>query len=463
MSALNPSSRNPLFINQSLNNHNEHDNEICKNTRITQVAQQGHLQTSNTYVASIFDDQTSSNNNTTCHVSNSTDKPSNKDELQQSSYNESDKSSIAMKKRTTPIPASYSRRRANIKTDSSKVNLLTPNNKNRLGGTTIKKPVKSAPIFIAPKKMSHHQQHTYSTLPFDELHHPKRKYTLERQTATSDDHPNFSSMAHSYSHSSASSLDDEQFSDESDHESLLIRKKMSHIKDHQLNKSAPSCFNFLPTIFITDPHGYSHTFDVDHDLSERHDSHDQTIDTDFNSAISNNSMDLSSLSDILISPSSILEKHRLHSIGEEEEDEDNHVNVNILSKELERIEASKRSHQLNSDVQNKDREETDDKEPLGRRWSDGIVDQDKQQASLSKTSLMKMPSAASITTKHTDTPPVKLSKTKYILMKLRLTSSSKDDESDMSPISTTITTIVTNPPKKRTVHRSSDKKRYQTR
>ncbi|CAF4491427.1 unnamed protein product, partial [Rotaria magnacalcarata] len=59
------------------------------------------------------------------------------------------------------------------------------------------------------------------------------------------------------------------------------------------------------------------------------------------------------------------------------------------------------------------------------------------------------------TTKQTINPPVKLSLKKYLLMKLHLASSSKDDESNM--LSPTI-----NPPKMRLVRRAADKKRYQT-
>ncbi|CAF4432772.1 unnamed protein product, partial [Rotaria magnacalcarata] len=82
---------------------------------------------------------------------------------------------------------------------------------------------------------------------------------------------------------------------------------------------------------------------------------------------------------------------------------------------------------------------------LGRRWSDGNTDNEKFQIptaivkASSSTSIEKIPSATSIakapsatsTTKQTINPPVKLSLKKYLLMKLHLASSSKDDESNM--------------------------------
>ncbi|CAF0760713.1 unnamed protein product [Adineta ricciae] len=464
MPSVNSSSRNPLIKQQSLaDNHREHENDVYKNARISQAVQQWHSQTSNMYVLPPPADSIPTNGHANPNLSNSTDKTSNKDEIQ-SNQTESDKSTMTVKKRTTPVPASYARRRANIKNEAAAANLLQPNNKTKPAGASTKKPVKPSPIFIAPKKTSQ-QPHTYSTPLFDELQQLQRKNTLERQKASIDDQQNISPVASSmsssspvrfFAHSSASSLDDEYSSDESDHESLLIRKKMSHIKDHQLNLSCPSYFALPPTICITDPHGQSYTIDTDDHYAGLNDVHEQTNDSDPYSPVFAHPMEISpSPTDNSMPSSAILDKHPLHSIGEEEEDEDN-ADVNTFSKELNRIEALTRSRQPKVDVTSQEIEQPD-KEPLSRRWSDGIVDQDKEKGAGAQSTLIKMPSVASVTKPTTTSPPVKLSKTKYILMKLHLTSANKDDESNMSSAA-----IVTNPPKKRTVHRSSDKKRYQT-
>lgn len=463
MPSVNSSSRNPLVNKQSLaNGQREHDNDVYKNARITQAVQQWHSQTSNMYVLPSAVNSIPTNGHASHYLSNSTDKTNNKEEIQ-SNQTESDKSTMTVKKRTTPIPASYMRRRANIKSEATPANLLQPNNKTKPAGASTKKPVKPSSIFIAPKKTSQ-QPHTYSNHPFDELQQSQRKNTLERQKASIDDQQNVSPVGSSmssspvrfFAHSSTSSLDDENSSDESDHESLLIRKKMSHIKDHRLNSSCPSYLVLPPTICITDPHGQSHTVDIDDNYPNSNDSHDQTSDSDPYSPVFAHPMEIpSSPMDGSMSSSSILDKHHLQSIGEEEEDEDN-VGVNVFSKELNRIEALTRSRQPKVDAKNQEIEQPD-KEPLSRRWSDGIVDQDKQKEAGAQSTLMKMPSVASVIKPTTINPPVKLSKTKYILMKLHLTSANKDDESNMPSAA-----IVTNPPKKRTVHRSSYKKRYQT-
>jgi hypothetical protein len=220
----------------------------------------------------------------------------------------------------------------------------------------------------------------------------------------------------------------------------LIRKKVSKTKNQQFHSSSPVSANIPSAIFITDPYGLSHTFDPNNDVREKTNNNDQSSDddsnpTNTNTLFPNSTFEMSSPPDLVIIPPTppiILDKHTLQSIGEEgeEEQEENENNQNNLN------------------IQTKDQNQLD-KEPLGRRWSEGPVDEEKQQIPSSPSPLMKMPSAASVK-KPTETPPVKLSKTKYLLMKLHLISPSKDDESNITP------------PNKRTVRRSNDRKRYQT-
>lgn len=425
--------------NPQLNNHN-HENKIYQNGKFKSLDSQ---HTSNNYFPQQFVDQHKSTNNLSNETSsNHTDKNSNKDELS-TNTDESDKSSMTMKKRVTPIPASYARRRPNLVNQSANTKLLLPHNKTKI---TNKK--QSTPVFIAPKKTSP-QRHSFSSLSFDDSLQIKPKPILERQIASVDDN-NSSSMTNwtpappvrFHAHSSGSSLDEDSDDNEIDRESLLIRKKHPKIKKQQkFNFAIPIDSNTPSAIFITDPNGRSHTYDPDDDGAEDANiSNEQTLDNVFNSTDTNtldpnSTIDISSIPEIILippSPSIMLDKHTLHSIGEEEENEEENGNGN----------------QTNLNVHEKDENQID-KEPLGRRWSDGVVDQENEQLLPSQTPLIKMASAASVT-KQTETPPPKISKTKYLLMKLHLASSSKDDESNNSQ------------PKKRIVRRSTDKKRYQT-
>jgi hypothetical protein len=436
--------------NQQLNDRND-ENNIYEDVSVPQTIQHCKLQSlnpehfSNDHFSQPFIDQLSSTSNLSNETSsNHTDKNSNKDELSTIAGG-SDKSLITAKARVKPIPASYIRRRPNLINRSLNTKLLAPHNKTNLSNTDtiIKKSTKLTPIFIAPKKTSP-QPHSFSSLSFDDSLQIKAKPILERQTAVIDD-SNSSLMAtwtpappvspaRFYIQSSGSSLDEDS-SDESDNESLLIRKKHFKIKKQQYNSSFPTYVNIPSAIFITDPNGHSHTFNPDKEIQENIDQNEQISENDSNSMdvnilSPNSTFEISSAPEIVFIPPTppiSLDKHTLDSIGEEEENDDNQTNVNIEKKDL---------HQI-------------DKEPLDRRWSDGICDQKTEQTPSSKTNLTKMPSAASVT-KQPENPPVKFSKTKYLLMKLHLTSSSKDDESN---ISTT---------KNRTVRRSTDKKRYQT-
>jgi hypothetical protein len=249
--------------------------------------------------------------------------------------------------------------------------------------------------------------------------------------------PSSSPTARFHIQSSGSSFDEDS-SDESDNESLLIRNKHGKIQEPESSVHVQTHV----TIFVTDPYGHSSTLDPDNDIrnESKHNEHKAENDsdpTDTNILFPNRTFDASSPADIVIIPSTspiILDKHTLHSIGEEEEDDENNNNktkgnennpVNVQNKYFNLI----------------------DKEPLSRRWSDNSADQQKSPSP--QSSLMKIPSATSVI-KQAENPPVKISKTKYLLMKLHLTSTSKDDESNIPA------------PKKRTVRRATDKKRYQT-
>jgi hypothetical protein len=396
----------------------------------------------------------------------------------------SEKPIITMQKRVTPIPASYTRRKNVLKksvsapNDFSNPNLLTPYVKTKPGtgtSTTTRKCAKPAPIFIAPKKTQPSPPpRSIFLFSFDESVQTKRKATLERQSSLTDEQNTIPSPTWApappttptrfYIQSPGTSVDDKgTSSDESDHESLLIRNKKILKKTSKKKAQYNIAHLTIPTaIYITDIHGHSRTFDPDNDSME---DMERIVDNDFmamniNSACSNGVFDYSSSATLPTTPSSstVLDKYALHSIGEEEEEtvEKNNHNGIILSKELDRIEAFKRSRQTNLDEHKKDNESVQydkDKIPLGRRWSDSVVSDDEEHIRLPQSSLVKMASTTSVV-KQPVTPPVKISKTKLLLMKLHLTPSpSKDNDSSSSTHP---------PPRKRTVRRSSDKKRYQT-
>jgi hypothetical protein len=243
--------------------------------------------------------------------------------------------------------------------------------------------------------------------------------------------------------------DDETSSEDGIHESLLIRNKNCQKKPVKTQVKYPLPLNIiLPTaLYITDPNGHSHLYDLNNDLPEELMSSQRIIEND--------NIPLNTKSEM--SPSSDSDKYALHSIGEEDEEsiEKNTNNGSILSKELDRIEAFTRSRQTNTNIQNNnvDRKQNEnDRNPLGRRWSVGVVSDDDEPSS---PSMIKTSSVTSVMKQSTNPPP-KISKTKYLLMKLHLTSSNKVDDSNVS------TTNLLPPPPKRTVRRSSNKKRYQT-
>ncbi|CAF2512010.1 unnamed protein product [Rotaria sp. Silwood2] len=495
ISRFSSSTNNHSYINKNLNDHNN-ENDIYKEAFVVPVTQHWKLQTSdeqqsvnNQFSQTFIDPRSltqSTHPNTVFNMSNEnlstyTDKNSNKDELP-TIIDESEKPAIKMKKRNTPIPKSHPRRRHNLNNttilnESSNSQVLTNHNKTKFLETnkSIKKTQKSIPVFIPPKKPPTQSYIFSSIIPFDDSLQIKQKSINKQQNTFAnnnynndddDDHnsssiinwtPSSSTSPVNSHMQSSSSLDDEN----SDDESLFIQKTKSKIKDRKIHSSFPTYCNIPVAIFITDPTGHSYKFNPDTDILEKYNNDevfdDDLILTDTNALFPNTVYDISSSPDVTtISPvsSTVLDRHSLQSIGEEEDEEGSeHDNHNIFSKELDRIEALARSREMNFNPPNKDHDHTQhktDKELVGRRWSDGDSGQeDEERTSTTKSSMMKTSSAISIT-KPSDTIPVKLSITKYILMKLHLKSVNKDDESNIS-------SSTTNSKKKRTVRHSRTK------
>ncbi|CAF3404873.1 unnamed protein product [Rotaria socialis] len=415
-------------------------------------------------------------------LSSCTDKNSNKDEL--STINDEPKNSITkLIKRNKPITKPNLRRQANIKDNSilnepsnAQISVNHYKTKSDKAKIPIKRTEKTIPIFIPPKKSST-SLYPFSASPLDDSLQNRQKSCFKQPNKFAENNNSLSNTNWTEALStnllrtrmqSLGSSYDENSTDESDDESLFIRHSKSKIIDQQVNSFMLLNINIPSAIFITDPYGHSYKFNPDTDTQEIYDCEEQSFDNDskltvISSLSSNNSYDTCSPSEI-VSNTSIalpsLEKHRLHSIGEEEEDGDQNS-----SKEFNRNEVSNRARETTSNKE-KNKDDSDatkvdtDKDLLGRRWSDGNTDDEKLQITTSivkascSTSIAKAPSATSIT-KQTVNSPVKLSLKKYLLMKLHLASSSKDDESNMP--SQTI-----NPPKRRLVRRAADKTRYQT-
>ena len=389
--------------------------------------------------------------------------PSASTEIPPERHTDNQRPTVGLQKRVTPVPASYIRRKENLKkslsisTELVNPNLLAPHTKARstTGSiTSTKKSIKPAPIFIAPKRTQPSFPPRPFALPsFDEATQTKRKVPFERNLSAGDE-PIAGSMV-GWAPPSRFALqaagapltdddddDDETSNEQGRHESLLIRNK-KHLPTTLKSRAhvyplPPVQFNIPDAIFITDPHGHSRTVDFKSDSWN-----DST--NDKSSPVSNRDI------------------YRLHSIGEEEEEEMNEkekMDGIILSKELNRIQAFTRSRQPHVDASTKHLEPQLNKVPLGRRWSDGVVSDEEEKSSSSPAAsspLVKMASATSIT-KQPSATPVKLSKTKYLLMKLHLTSApSKEEDADLPPPA-----AASSSSRQRTVRRSSDKKRYQT-
>lgn len=399
-----------------------------------------------------------------------------------------------LQKRATPLVTTQARRNANFKkslstpADAFNPNLLAPHANTKgapaAASTLAKKPTRPGPIFIAPKKsQAPSQPRPYAWPSLDELSQNKRKAISERPSGSSDDasptsiSPSWAPAPPRFLFQSSTSLyDDETSGEENDHESLLIRNRRVLQKPRTTNEkhtlSMPSHLIIPTSISITDPDGHSRVLDSSNDWMDEFANNERIVENDF-FAVTPADYDHvfgypSSASNLNLPPSpSSIDGHKLHSIGEEEEEHDwpKHGNRNglILSKELDRIEAFSRSRQSILSVEKKDSEREGSRQRrkvLERRWSDSYLsdDDDDDHHRLKRTALVKMASTTSIS-KPAVTPPAKVSKTKYLLIKLHLAPSpTKDDDANVSP-----TTGANPPARKRTVRRATDKKRYQTR
>jgi hypothetical protein len=400
----------------------------------------------------------------------------NKDDI--SNIIEQEKPITTMQKRVSPVPKSYIRRKDALKkstsapNECSNPNLLSPNGKTKLTTTTTvstttgRKSPKQGPIFIAPKKTPPSLPPRPSSLcSFDESIQTKRKTTLEKQNSPNDEQslsptwaPPPSTRSYVQSSCSAFDDDDQSSSDEIDYGSLLIRNKKSLKKTpkHNIKYFLPIPPNIIiPTaVFIIDPNGHTHRLDFNDDSFEDLVNTPRIVENIY----PDTSYDQSPSSIAITPPTSPVnhDQYALHSIGEEEEDvlEKNNNNGVILSKELDRIQAISRPR-ASTTVQYTDVDQNQDEEfklPLGRRWSEGAFSDDENHLQPSQSRIVKTPSATSVV-KQSIAPPVKLSRTKLFLIKLHLAPSpNKDVDSNTS----------LPPSKKRTVRRSSDKKRYQT-
>jgi hypothetical protein len=482
MPSFYPPSGNRSLITKHLIDHQDDDSDSISNEAfIIQIFQHWKIKTLEHQHATNNSGPTTSSNHFSQAltktktsnletISHETSSNNNKDEV--SNTNESAIPITTMKKRVTPLPASFIRRKDNISkksialpTDSTNPNLLTPYTKNSsrtiTTATSGKKSNKPAPIFIAPKKTQPAPlPRSFSLFSFDESTQNKRKITFEKQNSVSDDQiptpisPTWApappiTPIRFFIQTPGSSLDDddESSSDDNSHESLLIRNKRSAKKPSERKEKYPLSLNLtVPVaIFITDPNGHSRSYDFTEELVHT----GRIIDNDIipsniNREISPSVLPMSS------------DQYTLHSIGEEDEgsiEKDNNNGI-ILSKELKRIDASSPTRRTQSNVGENQKKSEYDKQLLGRRWSDGIVSDDEEHT---QPSLVKTTSTTSII-KQPIMPPAKISRTKYLLMKLRLTSN-KDDDSNTSATNLPPPPA---PPRKRTIRRSSDKKRYQT-
>ena len=491
MPSFYPSTRNRALIAKHLTEHDDDEpNSIYKDALIIQIFQHWKIKTlehqqainnaKNLTITHHFSQALATTNSTpgiqTANVErNSPETSSNKIKDDVFVDVEPDESVPTTRKRVSLLPASCSRRKESFNRRSSSPNecvnphLLAPGTRYRCHTTAspTKQSNKPPPIFIAPKKTQPSAPPRLSTFSSDESIQVKRKFSTDKINTLSSDQntPTISSTwapapptisprfyLQSPRHSLDDDDDDEISSDDGSRESLLIRNKnpiKSPIRTREKYQLAPNII--IPTaVIIIDPNGRPYLYDLDNQsLRQLVDSPPVTdeemvpIDTKYENS----------------SPTTSDNNHALHSIGEEEEEsmERNSRNGVILSKELDRIEAFTRSRQTSSNLKDNDNTTTiDNFDPtrLGRRWSDGIVSDDDQN---SQVPLVKGISTTSVMKASANHPP-KISKTKYLLMKLHLTSSSKEDEPNGST-----TNLPPAPPRKRTVRRSSDKTRYQTR
>ncbi|CAF1304997.1 unnamed protein product [Adineta steineri] len=516
MPSFYPPTRHRPFISKHISDHDDDDSDSIYNQAfIVQVFQHWKIKTLEHQQAL----HNAANNTTPNHFSQASIKilppvetPKNEginNEILSNdvvnAVNESQKPIITMKKRETPLITAQTRRASHLKQsmsvppDTSNPNLLAPHTKNKFGTTTTtttttattttispKKTNKPAPIFIAPRKTQPPSlPRSYSCLSLDESSQNKRRGMFDKQSAYGDDQnsmtmSSFWAPPRLLTPSPSSPIDDDETSgDENNHESLLIRNKKFFKKTTKTKEkhylSIPSNLNIPTAICITDPHGHSRVFDINNDWHEEFSNNERIVENEFTSTNTfdpNSLFDYSSPSSSIVvippSPPSSPDKYALHSIGEEEEEyafeKENNDGI-ILSKELNRIEAYSRSRQPNSNVQKqkkpvdqKQNQNQNGKPLLERRWSDSFVNDDENHIGIQQSPLVKMASVASIA-KPSATPPVKLSKTKYLLIKLHLASlPNKEEDLNYSPPPPPTTTAAPSSSRKRTVRRSSDKK-----
>jgi hypothetical protein len=506
MPSFHPSTRQRTLIRRHLTDHDENDdhdaNSIYKEALIIQTFQHWKIKTLEHQQATLNNSQKTSKTNyftralsenvppsdISCSQSVSNESTTDKSVVSEGSMVSQSRTPIdGIQKRVTPAPASYIRRKQNLRTTFSTVNdplntnLLTPHSKAKsTTGSTIstKKATKSPVIFIEPKK-TQPPPRPFALPSFDESMQTKRKVNIDKSMSIGDEPlttpattttttattttattsaaiwapaPPTACTRFNLS-SSGNALTDDDDDETSMHESLFIRNK-KHSKTswttarEHVHQLIPAHANIPTAIFVTDPHGHLLAVNL------KNDSLDELVHVHADSMSSHVNACSSTIGSS--STSAILDKHPLHSIGEEEEEgRFDTVNIDgiIFSKELDRIEAFNRSRQTNVDVQPTDVHEDNNRIPLGRRWSDGAVSEDDQKIRLptfSSTQLEKIACGTSSIKPQPVRAPVKISKTKYLLMKLHLTpSTSKDAENNSSS-------------RKRTVRRSSDKKRYQT-
>ena len=426
---------------------------------------------------------------------NTTDKSHRRDDFTSEVGDDDDRKTIAtIKKRDRPLPTSSKRRKEMSRSHSAlseSINskLLTPQHNNRLasGSSGSKKSHKAAPIFIAPKKFSSPSYSSPGNL-FDDCLRIGQKPILKRQSSFNDADntgrafhwtpappPSSSRFPVGTIMPSQRNSNDDDSGDENVPQSLLIRDNRTRKKPVVVKPdSRPHLF--LPsTILITDPSGLSHVFDPDFDMQETNNvvpgAEENTHSIDTNTLGPNSIFNYeSALPDVIIIPPTppvIHNKHKLQSIGEElEEEEDDEEQAEekptspkdkIFSRELDRFDVLSRSRQAMLSVQPPivDPKSTDnDREPLTRRWSDSFFDRDQEISSPPTAKPLKKPPSILSMPKLPIPTTVKVSLGKYLLMKLHLTSNSKDEPTDLL--------LALDPAKKRTVRRSPNRKRYQT-
>ncbi|CAF1129941.1 unnamed protein product [Adineta steineri] len=492
MPSFYPPTRHRPFISKHISDHDDDDSDSIYNQAfIVQVFQHWKIKTLEHQQALHNAANMSTNNTAPNHFSQASIKtlppvetPKNEginDEILSNdvvnAVNESQKPIITMKKRDIPLVTTQTRRASHLKQsmsvppDTSNPNLLAPHTKTKFGTTTTttatttttispKKTNKPAPIFIAPRKTQPPSlPRSYSCLSLDESSQNKRRGMFDKQSAYGDDQnsmtmSSFWAPPRSLTPSPSSPIDDDETSgDENNHESLLIRNKKFFKKTTKTKEkhylSIPSNLNIPTAICITDPHGHSRVFDINNDWHEEFSNNERIVENEFTSTNTfdpNSLFDYSSPSSSIVvippSPPTSPDKYALHSIGEEEEEyafeKENNDGI-ILSKELNRIEAYSRSRQTNSNVQKqktvdqKQNQNQNGKPLLERRWSDSFVNDDENHIGIQQSPLVKMASVASIA-KPSVTPPVKLSKTKYLLIKLHLASlPNKEEDLNYSP------------------------------